>query len=103
MRFFLSSLFLFLIVLFNCKRFIPSSRSINEEKIAQNIMHLQKYRWFQELLDDARFAPLIVHDPDVRNIIGKLPEKHVHCKTYGNRSRRKIEHIVYEKTKQTAH
>lgn len=97
MRRFLSTV-TFVIVLINMKRIGTALRSKTNDKIKQNMVQLQQYRWFQELLDDARFGPIIVHDPDVQQLIGSLRKKQIHCNAFGRKARRKIERIVRRKT-----
>lgn len=100
MRFMLSSICVLLLFIINRKCLCLPSGKMNEGKVEDNMVQLQQYRWFHELLDDARFAPLIVHDPDVRKAIASLSQRQLQCKAYGKRSRRKIEQLIHEKSKQ---
>jgi uncharacterized protein YktA (UPF0223 family) len=85
------------IVFLNFGLFLPSL-AVNEEDIGRNTNLLKKYKWFQELLNDKAYRKLIVHDNDVRKIIGKFNDKKIDKKCFQNRYQKRLQSILEQKS-----
>lgn len=86
-----------LIVFLNLGLFIPSLLAVDEEDIGGNINRLKKYKWFQELLGDEKYKQLIVHDKDVRRVIGKFDDKKIDKNIFQNRYRKKLQNVLQQR------
>ncbi|RYG71963.1 hypothetical protein EU245_12120 [Lentibacillus lipolyticus] len=86
------------IVFLNIGLFLPFVFSVDEDDIGKNIKRLKKYNWFQELLGDKDYKQLIIHDKDVRKVIGKFDDKKIDKKFFQNRYRKKLQNILQQKS-----
>jgi len=48
------------------------TRKVKEEDICENMAILKEIEWFQVYLQDNEYRTLIIHDEDVRNVIGRF-------------------------------
>jgi hypothetical protein len=87
-----------LIVLLNVGIYIPSLLAVNEEDIGRNINSLKKYNWFQDLLGNNVYHQLIVHDKDVRRVIGKFDNNRIDKNLFQNKYRKKLQSILQQKS-----
>lgn len=95
----LFSIFIFgLIVFLNLGLFLPSLLAVKEEDIGRNINHLKKYKWFQDLLNNQEHKQLIIHDKDVRRVIGTFDSKKMDKNFFQDRYRKKIQNIIQQKS-----
>ncbi|MCF3943034.1 hypothetical protein [Oceanobacillus alkalisoli] len=85
------------ILFLNLGLYLPSLMSVDEEDIGKNVSRLKKHKWFQELLSDKGFKQLIIHDKDVRKVIGKFNDKKIDKEFFQNRYRKKLENILQQK------
>ncbi|MBB5147288.1 hypothetical protein HNQ35_002506 [Cerasibacillus quisquiliarum] len=69
----------------------------DEEDMSKNIRMLKKYGWFQELLQDGRARELIIHDWQVRQVIGKMNHKKFDRPFYQYRYEQKLRKILIKK------
>ena len=86
-----------LIVFLNLGLYLPFLLSVDEEDIGKNVSRLKKHKWFQELLSDKGFKQLIIHDKDVRKVIGKFNDKKIGKEFFQNRYRKKLQNILQKK------
>lgn len=91
-----------LIVFLSLGLYLPSLMSVDEADIGENISNLKNVKWFQDLLNDKEFKQLIVHDHDVRKIIGKFNSNKIGKKSSQNRYRKKLQHVLQEKANRLA-
>ncbi|ALX47505.1 hypothetical protein [Lentibacillus amyloliquefaciens] len=85
------------IVFLNLGLYLPSLLSVDEEDIGKNTNRLKKYKWFQELLSIEEYKQLIVHDKDVRRVIGKFNGKKIDKTFFQNRYRKKLQNTLQQK------
>lgn len=91
-------LFMFgLIVFLTLGLYIPSLTSVTTEQISSNIHFLKRYSWFKKMLNNDDYNKLIVHDNDVRQLIGKLNNRKMKYSFYQKRYRKKLQNILHEK------
>lgn len=69
----------------------------DEEDISKNIEALKKQNWYLSLLEDAELKRLIVHDKDVRQIIGRFNYEKLSQKCYQIKCQHTIEEALREK------
>lgn len=86
-----------LVVFLNLGLYLPSLLAVNEEDIGRNTNHLKKYKWFQELLKNKEYKQLIVHDKDVRKVIGKFDSKKIDKNFFQNRYRNRLQNTLQQK------
>ena len=55
---------------------------VDEEDIGRNIKHLKRQQWFQNYLKDEKFREEIIHNKDVRQVIGKFKTNKLDKVTY---------------------
>ncbi|ERI10022.1 hypothetical protein, partial [Aneurinibacillus aneurinilyticus] len=60
-----------ILISLNLAIYIPFLK-VDEEDIGRNLKHLNKYQWFQNYLNDEKYRELIIHNKDVRRVIGKF-------------------------------
>lgn len=94
MHFLLYILLFSLIVFLNVGLYVPSLLAVDEENIGRNINRLKKYKWFQELVGDKEYKQLMIHDKDVRKVIGKFDDKKMNKRFFQNRYRKKLVEVV---------
>ncbi|MGE7624380.1 hypothetical protein ACQKMD_15405 [Viridibacillus sp. NPDC096237] len=66
----------------------------DEEDISKNIEVIKKQNWYMSLLEDAELKRLIVHDKDVRQIIGRFNNEKLSRKSYQIKCQHKIEEAL---------
>ena len=86
-----------LLVFLNLGLYLPSLLAVDEEDIERNTNRLKKYKWFQELLRDKEYRQLIIHDKDVRKVIGKFNDKKIDKVFFQSRYRKKLQNILQQK------
>lgn len=85
------------IVFLNVGLFIPSLISVDEEAIGRNMRELKKYNWFKDLLQDDRYKQFIVHDKEVRKLIGKFNGKKIEEHHKQEKYRKKLQDLLQTK------
>lgn len=81
----------------NVAIFLPF-RKVDEEDIGHGLRSLKKESWFQQFLTNDKFRSLIVHDRDIRNLIGKCKPNHLNKERYANAFRRRLHKLLVKKT-----
>ncbi|MBK3496539.1 hypothetical protein JFL43_17075 [Viridibacillus sp. YIM B01967] len=69
----------------------------DEEDISKNIEALKKHNWYIALLEDGELKELIVHDKDVRQIIGRFNYEKLSRQSYQIKCERKLEDVLKKK------
>ncbi|WP_240378006.1 hypothetical protein [Bacillus piscicola] len=83
-------LFVFAVVVFvNIGGFIPFLK-VDEEDIERNIKHLKRQQWFQNYLNDEKYRELIIHNKDVRLVIGKFKNNKLGRVSYQEKCQEKL-------------
>lgn len=88
---------LVLVIFLGIGPFLPSLMTVSAEDISENLNSLKKYSWFQDLLKNERYKQLIVHDNDVRKLIGRFNNKKLNKGYFQNKYRRKLQCILQQK------
>ncbi|MEI3614163.1 hypothetical protein [Pseudogracilibacillus sp. SO30301A] len=83
-----------LIFYLNIGFFIPSLINVSEEDIGENLKHLKKHQWFKNYLSNEEHKKLIVHNKNVRKIIGGLKTRKLEREPYLLRCQKKINKIL---------
>ncbi|GIN72925.1 hypothetical protein J14TS2_34000 [Bacillus sp. J14TS2] len=89
-----------LVIGINLFAIVPLIPRVNEEDIGENIKHLKKHQWFQDLLRNGMYRELIIHDQQVRKTIGKFNSNKLEKKSFTNRYEKKLQSILHQKTGQ---
>ncbi|MBM7586546.1 tmRNA-binding protein [Bacillus pakistanensis] len=82
-----------LIDLLNLIVYLPF-RKVQQEDIVRNINHLTKYEWFQNFIKEEQYRKLIIHDKDVRKLIGKFNNKKMERNSYRLKCQEKLYRIL---------
>lgn len=69
---------------------------VTEEQIGENITYLKKQHWFQNYLSSEKYRKLIIHDKDVRTVIGTFNNKKLNRHSYQRKCQKKLDK-VFEK------
>lgn len=85
-----------LLDIFNLFVYLPFLK-VDEEEIGKNIRHLKKQDWFQNYLQHEEFRNIIIHDKDVRQLIGKFSEKKLRRPAYQLKCQRKLRNMIIKK------
>lgn len=80
-------------LIFNLNR----SQKVTEDDIRDNLQFLKKQTWFQDYLIDDRTRYLIVHDQDIRDLIGKCRLKRMTGQLYEQRFEKKFSRLITSK------
>ena len=77
------------------------ARQVTEEEIVRNIRYLkeEKNSWFQELLANETSQKLIIHDWDVRTMIGQFEPQKMKRSFYMMRQQKRIDTLLLRKSK----
>lgn len=86
---------------FNLLVFLPFMK-VDEEDIGIGIRSLKKELWFQQFLTNDKFRNLIVHDREIRNLIGKCKPKSLNKNRYANAFRRRLHKLLVKKATASA-
>ena len=70
--------------------FSPFITNVTEDDISKNITQLKKNKWFKDLLQDHRFRQFIIHDREIRTVIGEFNSDTLMKNPYRKRYKRKI-------------
>ncbi|MFC4025495.1 hypothetical protein ACFOUV_17060 [Oceanobacillus longus] len=90
-------LFVFAVVVFvNIGGFLPFLK-VDEEDIGRNIKHLKRQQWFQNYLNDEKYRGLIIHNRDVRQVIGNFKSSKLDRESYQERCQEKLHKILFNK------
>lgn len=90
-------LFIFaLIVYVNIGDFFPFLK-VNEEDIGRNLNHLKKHHWFQKYLNDEAYRKLIIHDKDVRKVIGKFDSNKLSRDSNQRKYQKRLQKVLMNK------
>lgn len=87
-----------LIVFLNVGLYLPSLLAVDEEDIGRNTKRLKKHQWFQDFLSNDKYKDLIVHDQDVRKVIGKFNDNRIEGKLFEGMYRRKLQSVLQKKS-----
>lgn len=91
-------IFLIAFVIFlNIALYLPSYFTVSEEEITENLRLLKRQSWFQQLLQDERYNKLIVHDKDVRSVIGKFNSKRIQVLFFQRRYEKRLQRVLQGK------
>lgn len=86
------------LILVNWFAIVPLFSKVDEEDIGENIKHLKKHQWFQNILRNKEYQHLIIHDNDVRKIIGKFNSDRLNKDFFKNKYQKKIQSILLKKS-----
>ncbi len=86
-----------LLDLFNLIAYGIFLKEVKEEKIGRNIEFLKRYGWFQKCLANDELRELIIHDADVRLVIGKCNRKKMKRRFYRRKYQKKIYKVLMKK------
>ncbi|MED4732419.1 hypothetical protein P9597_30930 [Aneurinibacillus migulanus] len=70
---------------------------VDEEDIGRNLKHLNKYQWFQNYLNDEKYRELIIHNKDVRQVIGKFKSDKLEKDSYNMKCQKRLHKMLLKK------
>jgi hypothetical protein len=70
---------------------------VDEEDIGRNLKHLNKYQWFQNYLNDEKYRELIIHNKDVRRVIGKFNSDKLEKDSYNMKCQKRLHKMLLKK------
>lgn len=82
--------------LLNLAVYIPFLK-VDEEDIGRNLKHLKKYQWFQNYLNDEKYRELIIHNKDVRQVIGKFKSDKLEKDSYNMKCQKRLHKMLLKK------
>ncbi|SDM93148.1 hypothetical protein [Sediminibacillus halophilus] len=89
-------LFVFAVIVFvNIGGFLPFLK-VDEEDIGRNIKYLKRQQWFQNYLNDDNYRELIIHNNDVRQVIGKFKRNKLDKRTYQEKCQEKLHKVLLD-------
>lgn len=88
---------IFFIIFLNIALYLPGYFTVSEEEITENLRSLKRQSWFQQLLQDESHSKLIVHDKDVRNVIGKFNSKRIQVLFFQRRYEKRLQRVLQGK------
>lgn len=75
---------------------------VDEEDIESALKQLKKHEWFREYLIDERYRKLIIHDKDVRHLIGKFNPNKLASSNYHGKCQMKLNRVLENKLRNAA-
>lgn len=79
---------LLLDILFNM--ILPYRTNISEDEICENMKVLKKNKWFQNILRNEKYRQFIIHDREIRNLIGKFNHEKLQKNLFHQKYERKL-------------
>ena len=75
------------------------AKQVTEDEIVRNIHFLKEEKnvWFQERLADVQYKKLIIHDWDVRTMIGQFEPNKMKRPSYLLRQQKRIDNLLQKK------
>ena len=83
----------FILDLLNLTVYLPFLKP-DEEDISRNITTLKRYEWFKAYLQNEQYAQLIIHNKNVRKMLGSLNTKRITNPKYQSFYKRKIDKVL---------
>ncbi|MDL4839337.1 hypothetical protein [Aquibacillus rhizosphaerae] len=68
-------------------------RKVNESDIGRNIKELKKHQWFRNYLNEEKHRELIIHNKDVRQVIGKFKSEKLDRDYYQEKCQKKLKKV----------
>ncbi len=85
-----------ILISLNLAIYIPFLK-VDEEDIGRNLKHLNKYQWFQNYLNDEKYRELIIHNKDVRRVIGKFNSDKLEKDSYNMKCQKRLHKMLLKK------
>ncbi|MER2109248.1 MAG: hypothetical protein ABS949_20190 [Solibacillus sp.] len=83
----------FILDLLNLAVYLPFFKP-DEEDISRNLRTLKKYEWFKKYYENEQYAQLIIHNKNVRKMLGSLNTKRIANPKYQSFYKKKIDKVL---------